>query len=37
MPAGSKASDKALNCKAYADAAEKKFDAQLAKETAAAR
>lgn len=35
--AGSKASDKALNCKAYADAAEKKFDAQLAKETAAAR
>jgi hypothetical protein len=32
--AGSKASAKALTCKAYADAAEKKFDAQLAKETA---
>ncbi|PJL41545.1 L1 family subclass B3 metallo-beta-lactamase [Stenotrophomonas maltophilia] len=34
---GSKASAKALTCKAYADAAEQKFDAQLAKETARAR
>ncbi len=35
--AGSNASEKVLSCKAYADAAEKKFDAQLAKETATAR
>ncbi|WP_164137592.1 L1 family subclass B3 metallo-beta-lactamase [Stenotrophomonas maltophilia] len=35
--AGSKASAKALTCNAYADAAEKKFDAQLAKEAAGAR
>jgi metallo-beta-lactamase class B len=34
--AGSKASANALTCNAYADAAEKKFDAQLAKETAGA-
>jgi len=35
--AGAKAGAKALTCKAYADAAEQKFDAQLAKETAGAR
>ncbi|MEF8765486.1 L1 family subclass B3 metallo-beta-lactamase [Stenotrophomonas sp. A3_2] len=35
--AGSNASENVLSCKAYADAAEKKFDAQLAKETATAR
>ncbi len=35
--AGSKAGAKALTCKAYADEAEKKFDAQLAKETVRAR
>jgi len=35
--AGARASAKALSCKAYADAAEQKFDAQLAKETARAR
>ena len=35
--AGSKASAKALTCKAYADAAEQTFDAQRAKETAGAR
>ncbi|HEL3811062.1 TPA: L1 family subclass B3 metallo-beta-lactamase [Stenotrophomonas maltophilia] len=35
--AGSKANAKALTCKAYADAAEQKFDVQLAKETAGAR
>lgn len=32
--AGSKAAVNAMTCKAYADEAEKKFDAQLAKETA---
>ncbi|MCO7498594.1 L1 family subclass B3 metallo-beta-lactamase [Stenotrophomonas maltophilia] len=35
--AGARAGAKALTCKAYADAAEQKFDAQLAKETAGAR
>ncbi|HIE0125517.1 TPA: L1 family subclass B3 metallo-beta-lactamase [Stenotrophomonas maltophilia] len=35
--AGAKAGAKALTCKAYADAAEQKFDAQLAKEVAGAR
>ncbi len=35
--AGAKAGAKALTCKAYADAAEQKFDAQLAKEIAGAR
>ena len=35
--AGAKAGAKALSCKAYADEAEKKFDAQLAKEAAGAR
>jgi metallo-beta-lactamase class B len=35
--AGSKAGAKALTCSAYADAAEKTFDAQLAKESAAHR
>ncbi len=35
--AGSNASENVLSCNAYADAAEKKFDAQLAKETATAR
>ncbi|MBN5029838.1 L1 family subclass B3 metallo-beta-lactamase [Stenotrophomonas maltophilia] len=35
--AGARASAKALTCKAYADAAEQKFDAQLAKEVAGAR
>ena len=35
--AGARAGAKALTCSAYADAAEKKFDAQLAKETAGAR
>lgn len=35
--AGARAGAKALNCRAYADAAEQKFDAQLAKETAGAR
>ncbi len=35
--AGARAGAKALTCKAYADAAEQKFDAQLAKETARAR
>lgn len=35
--AGSKASANALTCKAYADAAEKKFEAQLAKESVAHR
>jgi len=35
--AGAEAGANALTCKAYADAAEKKFDAQLAKETATAR
>ncbi|MCI1145130.1 L1 family subclass B3 metallo-beta-lactamase [Stenotrophomonas maltophilia] len=34
---GAEAGANALTCKAYADAAEKKFDAQLAKETATAR
>ena len=34
---GSKASAEALTCNAYADAAEKKFDAQLARETAGTR
>jgi len=32
--AGSKAAVNAMSCNAYADEAEKKFDAQLAKETA---
>ncbi|SNT82465.1 L1 family subclass B3 metallo-beta-lactamase [Stenotrophomonas sp. CC120222-04] len=35
--AGARAGAKALTCKAYADAAEQKFDAQLAKEKAGAR
>ncbi|QGM05764.1 L1 family subclass B3 metallo-beta-lactamase [Stenotrophomonas maltophilia] len=35
--AGARAGAKALTCKAYADAAEQKFDAQLSKETARAR
>lgn len=35
--AGARAGAKALTCKAYADAAEQKFDVQLAKETAGAR
>ncbi|TGW19049.1 L1 family subclass B3 metallo-beta-lactamase [Stenotrophomonas maltophilia] len=35
--AGAKAGAKALTCKAYADTAEQKFDAQLAKEVAGAR
>ncbi len=35
--AGARAGAKALTCKAYADAAEQKFDAQLAKEAAGAR
>ncbi|MNT43396.1 Metallo-beta-lactamase L1 precursor [compost metagenome] len=35
--AGAKAGAKALTCKTYADEAEKKFDAQLAKEAAGAR
>lgn len=35
--AGARAGAKALTCKAYADAAEQKFDAQLAKEVAGAR
>jgi len=35
--AGAKAGAQALSCKAYADEAEKKFDAQLAKEAAGAR
>ncbi|AEM51514.1 L1 family subclass B3 metallo-beta-lactamase [Stenotrophomonas maltophilia] len=35
--AGAKAGAKALTCKAYADAAEQKFDAQLVKEVAGAR
>nr|QCX19949.1 L1 family class B beta-lactamase [Stenotrophomonas maltophilia] len=35
--AGSKAAVNAMSCNAYADEAEKKFDAQLAKETAGAR
>ncbi len=35
--AGSKAGAKALTCSAYADAAEKTFDAQLARETSAHR
>lgn len=34
--AGARAGAKALTCKAYADSAEQKFDAQLAKETAGA-
>lgn len=35
--AGARAGTKALTCKAYADAAEQKFDVQLAKEKAGAR
>ncbi|TGV31452.1 subclass B3 metallo-beta-lactamase, partial [Mesorhizobium sp. M8A.F.Ca.ET.142.01.1.1] len=35
--AGAEAGANVLTCKAYADAAEKTFDAQLAKETAGAR
>ncbi|HEO8484530.1 TPA: L1 family subclass B3 metallo-beta-lactamase [Stenotrophomonas maltophilia] len=35
--AGARAGAKALTCKAYADVAEQKFDAQLAKEAAGAR